>query len=219
MNALITLAAVLALSIPAAAEAVPANLTGPSMKALEAAVVSPAAMALVVDGGVPRKDGPVTIIAEDPFEERNYHPAREYDTVRTVYDDVWYDNYHGPIDHHGRRHDYGWHDRDCYGRHSHRFPRTIVEHHYEGAYTEVRTGTRQTVHIDDRSSYVRGHMMKGGLIGGLVGGLLGILGGPIGIVAGLALGAAVGAGVGYLMGSGKPETYTRDVNVNTRYER
>ena len=31
--------------------------------------------------------------------------------------------------------------------------------------------------------------------------------------------AAVGAGVGYLMGSGKSEVFTREVDVNTRYER
>lgn len=218
MKALYALAVILASVLPAAANAVPANLAGPSMKALEQAAVNPAEMAQLSDGNVPRKDGPLTIVAEAPFEERNYHPAREYDTVRTVYDDVWYDGWHGPDYHHGHHYDYG-HHHDYNDRHYHRYPRTIVEHHYEAAYTSVRTGTRQTVHIDDRAAYNRGHMIKGGLIGGLVGGLIGILGGPIGIAAGAALGAAIGVGVGYLMGSGRPDTFTREVDVNTRYER
>lgn len=207
-NRIISSFAIVFLAVAARATTSQPNLSGPAfqgLKAMEAS--SPESVAAIMDGTVPRQEGPLTIIKEDPnWQQTTYHPP--YTTTVCDYrtlPDPHYGGYRGRDHHHrdGHHHDGHHRERYCYPV-------------YHPGYTEVERGTWQQVQITDREGFKRQSAKKGAFWGGLVGAgalLLLALTGPVGIAVAVGLGiAAAGTAIGYGYAATQSKVFTRVVD-------
>lgn len=184
------------------------NLSGPAFQSLNTMAASSAESAAeAMDGSVPRQEGNLTIIKEDPnWQRTSYHPP--YSTTVCDYRDR-HDPYYGgrsgrdPRHQDGHHHDGHYRQRYCY------------DVHHPG-YNELERGTWQQVQITDREGYKREMTKKGAFWGGLVGAaalLLLALSGPVGIAVAVGLGvAAAGTAIGYGYAATKSKVFTRVVD-------
>jgi hypothetical protein len=201
----VVLTVVLALAVHAAAQVVVTpgaatvpNLTGPTaLDLLQTAANSPTDMATAVDGGLPRTEGPLTVLTEKPFEERHRYPGHFGTGMGRG---GYYDPYYGH-----------------YGHNHYEPPYTVVT---RGMHQRVRIDNRSEYVREESSKAFRPGAIKGGILAALVGAVLGIPLLPLLLttILGAALVGTLSKNVSASRAKSRPDEFNRDVIISSHRE-